>query len=317
MKKTYRITAVMIASCLISACHDKQQTSYDGYIEGRLTMSGAPNSGRITAMYVHRGDTVKAGQPLYAINAKNQRYNVNISLAALKAAQAKLADLERGQRQPKLNEIIARIHQAQAEIKYAKLQMLRNRSLVKSNSVSQDTYDQARKDLNVSIAKLEQNQAALAAAKLPARQHQIMQAKAELAQAQTELNEARYHLRRLTVPAYTSGFVFDNYHRTGERVTINQPVLSIQSPKNIRALFFIPEPALSTLHIGEAITVHFDPNQQVPATISYISPDAEYTPPVIYSRQTRSTLVYRIEARFTHSTAKKMHPGQPISVSIG
>jgi HlyD family secretion protein len=55
-------------------------------------------------------------------------------------------------------------------------------------------------------------------------------------------------------------------------------------------------------------------NAPVVGTVSFVSPEAEYTPPVIYSRESRSKLVFMIELRFEPDVAAKLHPGQPVDV---
>jgi HlyD family secretion protein len=58
-------------------------------------------------------------------------------------------------------------------------------------------------------------------------------------------------------------------------------------------------------------------NERYVGTVSYISPHAEYTPPVIYSRESRSKLVLMIEAVFDPSHSSELHPGQPVDVFLG
>jgi len=82
-------------------------------------------------------------------------------------------------------------------------------------------------------------------------------------------------------------------------------------------VFFVDEPLLGTIKLGQTVTVHCDGcEQSTTANISYISPQAEYTPPVIFSDQTRAKLVYRIEAKPIPDDADKLHPGQPVVVDL-
>jgi len=93
------------------------------------------------------------------------------------------------------------------------------------------------------------------------------------------------------------------------------PVVSILPPENIFVRFFVPEAALSGLHRGDPVWFGCDgcpPGRA--GTISFISPTAEYTPPVIYSESTRAKLVYRIEARPRSGQEVLFNPGQPIDV---
>jgi HlyD family secretion protein len=54
--------------------------------------------------------------------------------------------------------------------------------------------------------------------------------------------------------------------------------------------------------------------EAVAGKVSFISPRAEYTPPVIYSRENRSKFVFMVEALFEAGVAERLHPGQPVDV---
>jgi HlyD family secretion protein len=111
--------------------------------------------------------------------------------------------------------------------------------------------------------------------------------------------------------------VFDTLYVEGEFVQAAHPVVSILAPGNITIRFFVPENRLASLSMGQEVFVQVDGSEKIyQAAISYISPQAEYTPPVIYSRDTRSKLVFLIEAAFATSEAVSLHPGQPADVSL-
>ncbi|MBO0756017.1 MAG: HlyD family secretion protein, partial [Bradyrhizobiaceae bacterium] len=116
-------------------------------------------------------------------------------------------------------------------------------------------------------------------------------------------------------PAPTGARVADILARPGETVAAGAPVVSLLPPANILVRFFVPEAALASIHKGDPIALHCDrcPSDLV-ATISFVSPQAEYTPPVIYSESSRSKLVYLIEARPRPDQAILINPGQPIEV---
>ena len=79
----------------------------------------------------------------------------------------------------------------------------------------------------------------------------------------------------------------------------------------------MPEAVAGALKPGQAATVRCDGcGDPVPVRIDYISPQAEYTPPVIYSRETRGKLVYMVEARPAPDAATRLHPGQPVEAAL-
>ena len=129
--------------------------------------------------------------------------------------------------------------------------------------------------------------------------------------------QARWKLEQKSQAAPAAGFVFDTFYREGEFVPAAYPVISLLPPDHVKIRFFVPETILDKLALGDKISVSLDGRgQAVQATISYISPQAEYTPPVIYSREIRAKLVYMIEAVPEPGAAAGLHPGQPVDVIL-
>ena len=117
--------------------------------------------------------------------------------------------------------------------------------------------------------------------------------------------------------APVSGQVIDTYFRVGEKVPLDQPVLAILAPENIKVLFYIPEMQLSQIKLGQTIEFTCDScHNRTAAKISYISPTAEYAPPIIYSKDSREKLIYLVRADMPKDIAQKFHPGQPIDVYL-
>ena len=107
----------------------------------------------------------------------------------------------------------------------------------------------------------------------------------------------------------------DTFFRAGEWVAAGQPVVSLLPPGATKARFFVPESELGAIAIGQAVSVACDGcSAPVAARISFISTQAEYTPPVIYSNSQRARLVFMVEARPDPKDAARLRPGQPIDV---
>ncbi len=108
----------------------------------------------------------------------------------------------------------------------------------------------------------------------------------------------------------------DTFFVEGEWVPAGRPVVSLLPPGNVKARFYVPETSLSGIAIGRQIQIGCD---GCPATIagqvSYVSAQAEYTPPVLYSKESRSKLVFLVEARLRRRGAG-LRPGQPVDVRL-
>lgn len=114
-----------------------------------------------------------------------------------------------------------------------------------------------------------------------------------------------------------SGLVYDTLFRQGEWVAAGKPVVVLLPPQNIKVRVFVPETHVGAIHYGETAQVQVDGvKESFVGKVSYISPKAEYTPPVIYSRETRAKLVFMVELIFDVQAAADLHPGQPVDVEF-
>ena len=189
-----------------------------------------------------------------------------------------------------------------------------------------DTHERAARDQAArQLAQAEEQLGNLEAASKPT---EVAQAEANLTDARSTLERARADLQRdeaLLRTGYSTAQTVDQRRadyrsaevlaQPGETMAAGAPVVSILPPENIFVRFFVPETALSGLHRGDPVSLSCDGCRPgLTGTVSFISPTAEYTPPVIYSESTRAKLVYRIEARPRADQAALFNPGQPIDV---
>jgi HlyD family secretion protein len=140
-------------------------------------------------------------------------------------------------------------------------------------------------------------------------------AESALRTAEAKLNSARTKLERRKVASPVTGSIQEIYFRQGETVQAGRPIVSMLPPGNVRVRFFVPQATLPTLKIGDRIMVACDGcTKGLAARVNFISAQAEFTPPVIYSEDERSRLVFRIEA--TPETPQDLRVGQPVSVAL-
>jgi HlyD family secretion protein len=140
-------------------------------------------------------------------------------------------------------------------------------------------------------------------------------AEAALRTAEARLNSAQTRLARRRVASPAAGTVQQVYFRQGEMVPAGRPVVALLPPANIKVRFYVPEPNLQQVALGDQVKVRCDGcDADLAARVSFISRTAEYTPPVIYSLEERSKLVFLVEAR--PETPEKLRVGQPVSVAL-
>lgn len=312
--KAVRILALALAA---GACSAQPDATLQGYAEGEFVRVAAPFAGTLVRLDVQRGAVVEAGAPLFALEADNEAAARREAEDRLRTAQAQLENLRKARRPTEIDAVRAQLAQAQAAESFSATELRRQEDLVAKGFVSRQRLDEARTALERDRARVAELRAQLATANLASRPDEIRAAEAQASAARAALDQADWRLRQKSAVSTVAGAVVDTFFVRGEWVAAGQPVLTLLPPENLKARFYVPEPRLGAVKVGQAVELRCDGcAQPVPATISWIAPQAEYTPPVIYSRESRAKLVYLVEARPSPADARRLKPGQPLDVTL-
>jgi HlyD family secretion protein len=246
----------------------------------------SPNSSNVFQGYIE-GEYVYVGSPLGGALT-------NLAVARgdeVKAGQL-LFELERGSEAAAVQQAEKNLAQAKASLALSEAQFVRRQQLRDNQGViSAEELDQTRAQRDADQAQVDSQTAAL--------------------------DKARWAFDQKQQFAPTNALVQDTLYRAGEWVASGNPVVELLPPANIKVRFFIPQAALPGIKPGQTVSVTFDGGQHpYSATVNYISTQAEFTPPVIYSRENRAKLVFMIEAKFSPADAADLRPGQPVDVEI-
>lgn len=140
---------------------------------------------------------------------------------------------------------------------------------------------------------------------------------AQVAAMQAALDKAKWAFDQKQQTAPAAGKIQDTLYRQGEFVAAGNPVVVLLPPENLKVRFFVPQETLPRVKVGENVSVHCDgAAREFKAVVNYISAQAEYTPPVIYSRESRAAIVFMIEAKISPDDAPDVRPGQPVDVRL-
>jgi HlyD family secretion protein len=295
-----------------------EDTEFPGYMEADLVLVGSEQGGRVLELSVEEGNSVKPGDPIFVLESKEQEASVAAAKARMQEADARLADAKAElQRPDEIRVLEAALAQAQAMLLQASNNLDRARSLYAKGWITKAQLDEA-------IAQHDRNQAAvteaekrITAAKLPGRSDMIAAAAANAEAARHALNEAEKSLGKRKILAPASGTVEEVYFRPGEVVNSGQAVIALLPPRNLKVRFFVAEPVRAKLQVDQTVKVSCDGcPPDLHAKISFIGREAEFTPPVIFSREQRQKLVYLVEAR-PEGPATELTAGQPVTVTLG
>jgi HlyD family secretion protein len=311
------LTVALLAAAMLTACSSKESGTYQGYAEGEYVRVAAPFAGNLTKLAVARGGQVKPGDALFVLEQENEAAARREADERLKNAESQLTNLQKSRRQPEIDAVRAQVAQAEAASRLSAVSLKRVEDLVAKNFVSKQQLDDARETHARDVQRVAEMRAQLETARLAARPDEIKAAEYSVGAAKAALAQADWKLGQKTVNSPVTGLVQDTFYVLGEWVNANQPVVSLLPPQNIKVRFFVEERALGAVKVGQQASINCDGcAAPINARVTFISPQAEFTPPVIYSRQERAKLVYLVEARLAPEDAVKLHPGQPLDVRL-
>lgn len=315
MRSTGLISAALLISTIaVSGCQ-QQQNQTQGYIEGQYRYISSQVGGTLQKLAVHRGQAIKKNQLLFQLNAAPQSYQWQQAKSQVAQAQSQLNDLLKGARTPEVDALIAKQQAAQASLVYAKKDLARQQQLRAKGYNSLQAYNLAQQNYRAALADFNAAKANIVNAHLPARTDQILAATAAVQAAQANQASIQWQLKQKQQRAPYAGVVNDTYYYPSENIAAEAPVVSLIRPQDTYAIFYVSAKVRDQLHIGEAVTIKAnDTKQAVQGYINYMSTQAMYTPPLIYSEKNIKDLVFEVHA----SLASKQFvywPGQPVVIN--
>jgi HlyD family secretion protein len=198
----------------------------------------------------------------------------------------------------------------------AKLRENRNQTLFVKKVLAKDALDFSHEHLNELLAKKKQLAAELELANLGARPDIINAKKSFIKSLRVKIKNLSWVVTSKTAYSPDTGFVYDTYYVENELVTKARPVVALLFPKDIDLEFFAPYPVVKKLSIGKKIEYSLmeDEKNLKSATVIYISSEAEYVPPLVYSKDNTDKIVFKIKAK--PASDENLAPGLPITIKF-
>lgn len=301
------------AASLFSTCAAPAPLAV-GYVEGEYVLLAPIETAQVMAVAVRRGDRVAPGRVIAMLDRGDAEIAVAQAEAALAQAEAQLADLKVGKRPQEIAVLEAAVRSAEAQAEEARRVLARVQDLYAKGIATRAQLDEAQTQVEVAAAAIGQAKANLDVAHLAARPEAIKAAENQVKQARAALAQANWRLSKRAIEAPSAGRVDDVIRNPGDLAGPAAPIVSLLPDGAVKLKLYVPETEFAALAVGSALEVRCDGcSPGLRAKVSYVSPDPEFTPPVIYSLETRQKLVHLVEAR-PEGDAMALQPGQIVDV---
>ncbi|MGD9654980.1 MAG: HlyD family secretion protein [Sulfuricurvum sp.] len=312
---------IIIGFCLcalwMTGCTQKAPDTYQGYVEGEYVNISSSQSGRLDKLFVKRGMNVASGDPLFTLDSANETALLHQNESELDSARASLSDMQKGSRPEEIEVIKAKMLQAKADALYYQGQLKRNQALYKEHAVSKEILESTAASSQRTSALVLELEHDLKVAQLGTRKDQIEAQKGKISQIEALIAQSLWRLSEKALKAPSNAMVFDTLYREGEFVPSGGIVVRLLPPQNRKIRFFVPQNIVKRLSTNQKVLFSMMDNaKSYEGTITFISPEAEYTPPLIYSNESKERLVFMVEAYPKSADATLFHPGEPIQVTI-
>jgi HlyD family secretion protein len=313
-----RVFCMAVAVVFFAAgCAVEDPSMVQGYVEGEFVYVASPFGGRLERLSVNRGDRVETGALLFALEETPERADREEAWRRVDQASAELEDAKRGQRPSEIQTIQAQLEQAKASLILSGFELERQKKLITANVTSRRDFDVAQANYDGDRQRVAELEATLQTARLGSREDQITAAQDNLLAQQAALARADWNLSQKKQFAQEAALVNDTLYREGDWVPEGNSVVVLLPPKNVKVRAFVAQDMIGRVRLGSSAKILVDGvSVPFPGKVTFISPRAEFTPPVIFSRQMREKFVFMIELSVDPETAMKLHPGQPVDVQL-
>lgn len=322
-KKARVIAAALIIAALVpwAGCQT-QETSHNairvsGNIEVVETQVSFRIAGRVMTRSVDEGDPVTAGQTIATLDDRDLTQQLDLRQADVDVANAALLALENGSRPEEIERARASVEAIHADVERLKGEDARQKTLLDQGVVSSQAYDATHSNLAATEAKAREAQQTYILLKKGPRAEDITQARARLDQATKALAVAQTQLSYATVTSPLTGVVLSKNVEPGEVVASGTPIVTVGDIHHVFLRAYVDETDLQRVKLGQKVRITTDANtgKTFEGTLTFISPESEFTPKVVQTEKERVKLVYRVKIDIPNPD-QALKPGMPADAEI-
>jgi membrane fusion protein YbhG len=309
------LTLAALAAC--SANGAKGTITASGTIETIEVNVASRVAGEVLDLTVDEGSRVKPGDRLAVVDHATLDIQLRQAEAGVDLARAQLLLLRNGARTEDIQQAEAALTQAGANVEVAEADARRMRELARTGSVTPKQKDDA--EARLTVAKAQQTAAAEALRKVRtlARPEEIQAAEARLGQAVAAADLLRKTIADCLITAPVGGIVTHKAVEKGELVSPGSTVVTLSALDSVYVMIYLTEKEMGRVRLGDTADVAIDafPGRAFPGKITFISPEAEFTPKNVQTKEDRVKLVFGVKVEMENREGL-LKPGLPADATI-
>jgi HlyD family secretion protein len=313
------MAAIVLAVTLRRDGDANEEMAASGTVEATSADLGFQAPGRIEAIMVREGDAVAAAQEITWLDRAELEARLAAAKAQLTAARAQLRELERGFRPEERAQARAAFQAAGQRVEDARRDLERTRNLEQGGAVSREALDKANTAFSLAESQLDQAREQLALVESGPRVERIEAQRAMVLQAEAAVRQVDATIANATVRSPFPGIVTVRHREPGETVGAGQPVVTIMNTEDRWVRIYVPEDRIGRVSIGQSASITADsyPDKQYEGRVTFIAPEAEFTPRNVQTDEERVKLVYAVKVSITGDASYELKVGVPADVRLG
>ncbi len=311
----FYLFAILITAC--SSNGDKESVEESGTIETVDVVISAQVGGIIDDIRFDEGTKVKKGDTLIIINHDALNFQLAQAEALQKIAAAQLSLMVTGARKEDVKQTYEMLNQSKLNYNLAESDYNRMKNLYESQSITKKQYDDAVTRYEVTKSQMNSAEEGYTKIKNIARPEEIEQAKANLDKAMANTGLIKKSINDCYVTSPIDGYIVKKFNEQGEYVAPLSTLFKVSDLANVEMFVYVSETDLAKVKLGQKVEINNDTykNKNYYGKIIYISPESEFTPKNIQTKDERTKLVYSVKISIPNENLE-LKSGMPADAKI-
>lgn len=308
-------SAIIYWGC--SGGNDKNKIEASGTIEATDVIVSSKTQGEILELRTDEGSEVKAGDTLLVIDHEVLEIQLKQAVAGKDFAQAQYTLLRQGARKEDINSAQEQLKQAEVNLNQAETDRKRMEQLFNSKSITKKQYEDADSRYEITRAQYSAAEENFNKLKNLARPEELKQMQANLNKSEAAIDLLKKNIRDSYVISPINGIVVKKFVEKGETVNPSASLFKVSDLKEVKLVIYVSEEELGKVKLGNDVQITVDSYKDkiFKGKVSYISPEAEFTPKNIQTKDERTKLVFAVKINIPNPDFE-LKAGMPADAAI-